>query len=148
MIFQELARHLPPSSALTKSLPLPNELSYFCHAGVRIEAVSLALTTFLSGLDLQVAVLDSDREASIWRIQAGHASWTRAARRKQARSEEQAPTNNRGLLLACDLLLDIPVSEPEAQVMLKATWRRGLDRQAFESFFSTCVRKLAAIPTT
>ena len=150
MMLQELARHLPPSSALTKSLPLPNDLIYYCNPSIQLEAASSVLGTFLSSLDLQVLPICSKTSTQQkWRVQASYASWTRAARRGHARSQAVNVSTPQSLLLACELSLSLANGDADtAQVEFKAIWKRGLDRQSFESFFSTSVRKLAgAVPS-
>lgn len=142
-ISQELARHLPPSSALTKSLPPPNELSYFCPVTLKLDIARSALSAFLDSLDIQAILAEEDGNISRWRIQASYAGWTRAARRGHARAQAEQSPNTQKPLLCCELSLDLPGAGDEKQVELKACWRRGTDRHAFESFFSTCVRKLA-----
>ncbi|KAK9893468.1 hypothetical protein P389DRAFT_175007 [Cystobasidium minutum MCA 4210] len=143
----DLARNLPQSSALTKSLPLSNVLSYTCKAGTNLEAAGLALSAFLSSLDLQVTVIELGAHTNISRVKATYASWTRAARRGHARRDPQSVPMEKSLLLGCDLSFATPTTSEPGQIVFQATWRRGLDRQAFESFFSTCVRKLAIVPS-
>jgi hypothetical protein len=141
---QTLARQLPLSSALTKSLPLPNDLSYYCPKTVGLAKASATLTHFLASLDLQATVGENEPSSHTWLVVAHVASWTRAARRNRSKPQPciQACNNARPLLI-CELTLRCEDAN-ERQVELLASWIRGLDRQSFESFFSTCVRKAAS----
>lgn len=146
----ELARCLPFSSALTKSLPPPNELTYYCHATITLPTATTLLGDFLSSLDLQVFSAFNEHEARrTYMVQANYASWTRAARRMRARAETEQDPQRQNLLMACELSL-APMAVDNGtleQIQFKAVWKQGLDRQSFESFFSTCVRKLASPAT-
>lgn len=141
---QSISRGLPVGSPLTKSLPQTNELSYSCPPSTTYQSAAGTLSDFLSKLDLRVSPLEENQRTFVCRVQAAYASWTRAARRGRHGREVPPTEKGHAILLACDLALDLVEKDNKALVQFKAVWVRGLDRQAFESFFSSCVRKLAS----
>jgi hypothetical protein len=74
-------------------------------------------------------------------------SWTRSARRAKIRGE---PGTGASTDLICVAALQdyegASVEDMQKPVEFVCTWRRGTDRQHFESLFSHLIRKLAARP--
>ena len=136
---QAIARQLP-QGPLTKSLPLPNTLSYVCPLSVSLKDAESILQADLADLDLS-----SPRQGTGFLVFASNISWTRSARRAKLRSEEQAGEVTD---LICEVILQDyeggADSDMQKPVEFVCVWHRGTQRQHFESLFSHIIRKLAA----
>lgn len=142
LFHQRLARQLSEGSPLSKSLPLPNTLSYTCPQRLAFDEAAETVSRFITELGLNATRLGQTSKKRQWLISATHLSWTRAARRAHKGTDQVMKEHY------MDCRLTILESAVDSEISLICEWIRGHHRQAFESFFSTGVRKLAAVAKT
>lgn len=156
-----IARQLPPSSALTKSLPLPNTLTYIFSQDITMDKVRDGLYSLLQELDVRL-VVTRDHQLEMPAadegvaqddgilVYASYVSWSRAARRARQRGEGAVNIDvgiSPSSILVSSFLTSprvSPTSKHGSVVEMSCSWLYGTDRHAFESLFTYTVRKLSS----
>ena len=137
---QSIARQLP-QGLLTKSLPLPNTLTYVCPATFSLEQARAVVSRELTSFDVDIRTQGSELHL----LTARSISWTRSARRAKARGEASTAEQTE---LVCEVAITRRAKASDGPAELDCTWVRGRDRHAFEALFSYLARKLAAAAAT
>lgn len=137
---QSIAHQLP-QGLLTKSLPLPNTLTYVCPAAFSLEQARAVVSGELASFDIDIQTESSEVQI----LTAKSISWTRSARRARARGEASTAEQTD---LVCEVAITRRAKASDGPAELDCIWVRGRDRHAFESLFSYLARKLAAAAAT
>ncbi|KAG8966200.1 hypothetical protein FRC03_012318 [Tulasnella sp. 419] len=149
-------------SHISHSMPLPNDLRQTFKVvkstlptAQRVESALHAVFTSLESLSI-IGTNSSDQSQGDQMtfqtrcphneftviVQSAANSWSRSARRKKAKEGVQGvkPTNSPQVILECEIALFRLTDQTSAT--LQCSWRRGRERELFESFWSHVCHKV------
>ncbi|ESK91055.1 duf890 domain protein [Moniliophthora roreri MCA 2997] len=114
-----ITQYLPPRNTIRQSVPTPTTLDTVAHI---VSSIGGSVSTA--------------RRVEYMIVEARGDTWSRAARRRQGKTE--AVDSSQGVKMTCTIV--VLETEKEKQVVFQ--WTKGRDRTLFESFSSHVCRKL------